>query len=233
MRKYVCSICGYVYDEAAGIPAAGIKPGTRWEELLEGWVCPLCGASKEEFRVMEPEGASNVRPAAPAAAGKANSPTAMPGEEKLREFTAGELSALCSNLARGCEKQYRAEESELFLQLAEYFKARTPAPERAGTAELLARVEADLNRGFPEANAAAREAGDRGAKRALVWSEKVTRILNALLKRWEKEGEAMLEHTNLYVCDICGFVYVGDNPPELCPVCKVPGWKFSQIERRA
>ena len=95
------------------------------------------------------------------------------------------------------------------------------------------RVEADLNRGFPEANAAAREAGDRGAKRALVWSEKVTRILNALLKRWEKEGEAMLEHTNLYVCDICGFVYVGDNPPELCPVCKVPGWKFSQNVRRA
>ena len=43
----------------------------------------------------------------------------------------------------------------------------------------------------------------------------------------------MLEHTNLYVCDICGFVYAGDNPPELCPVCKVPGWKFSQIERRA
>ena len=106
-------------------------------------------------------------------------------------------------------------------------------PESAELSGLLERVGRDLSVGFPQAEAAAKENGDRGAQRALVWSGKVTRILDALLKRWEKEGEAMLEHTNLYVCDICGFVYVGDNPPELCPVCKVPGWKFSQIERRA
>ena len=150
-----------------------------------------------------------------------------------RELSAGELSALCSNLARGCEKQYRGEESALFTQLADYFTAKTPVPESAELSGLLERVGRDLSVGFPQAEAAAKENGDRGAQRALVWSGKVTRILDALLKRWEKEGEAMLEHTNLYVCDICGFVYVGDNPPELCPVCKVPGWKFSQIERRA
>lgn len=53
VKKYVCSICGYVYDEAAGIPAAGIGPGTRWEDLPEGWVCPLCGASKDLFNPVD------------------------------------------------------------------------------------------------------------------------------------------------------------------------------------
>ncbi|MFA6688893.1 MAG: hypothetical protein WCR05_05915 [Sphaerochaetaceae bacterium] len=42
----------------------------------------------------------------------------------------------------------------------------------------------------------------------------------------------MFEHTGVYVCTICGFVYVGDNPPALCPVCKVPNWKFEKIEGR-
>ena len=41
-----------------------------------------------------------------------------------------------------------------------------------------------------------------------------------------QEGERMLAHSGVYVCSVCGFVYVGDAPPELCPVCKVPAWKF-------
>ena len=49
MKQYVCSVCGYIYDEAAGIPDDGIAPGTLWEQLPEDWVCPLCGAAKSEF----------------------------------------------------------------------------------------------------------------------------------------------------------------------------------------
>lgn len=49
MAKYVCSVCGYIYDEAMGIPEEGITPGTTWDELPEGWVCPLCGVDKSEF----------------------------------------------------------------------------------------------------------------------------------------------------------------------------------------
>ena len=40
----------------------------------------------------------------------------------------------------------------------------------------------------------------------------------------------MAENTNVFVCTICGFIYIGDNPPQLCPVCKVPSWKFEKIE---
>ena len=49
MKKYVCSICGYVYDEAKGDPDNGIAPGTKWEDLPDDFVCPLCGADKDVF----------------------------------------------------------------------------------------------------------------------------------------------------------------------------------------
>ena len=47
--RYVCSLCGYVYDEAVGAPDGGVKPGTALEDLPEDWACPLCGAPREEF----------------------------------------------------------------------------------------------------------------------------------------------------------------------------------------
>lgn len=49
MKKYVCTVCGYVYDEAEGAPDEGIEPGTKWEDIPEDWTCPMCGASKSEF----------------------------------------------------------------------------------------------------------------------------------------------------------------------------------------
>ena len=49
MKKHVCNLCGWVYDEEAGLPEEGIAAGTKFEDLPEDFVCPLCGASKEEF----------------------------------------------------------------------------------------------------------------------------------------------------------------------------------------
>ena len=49
MDKYECTICGYVYDPAAGDPDHGIKPGTLFADLPDDWVCPLCGAAKDMF----------------------------------------------------------------------------------------------------------------------------------------------------------------------------------------
>jgi len=49
MDKYECSVCGYVYDPEMGDPDSGIKPGTSFEELPDDWVCPVCGASKDQF----------------------------------------------------------------------------------------------------------------------------------------------------------------------------------------
>ena len=49
MKKYVCSVCGYEYDEAVGDPEHGIVAGTAWADLPEDWVCPLCGVGKDQF----------------------------------------------------------------------------------------------------------------------------------------------------------------------------------------
>lgn len=49
MKKYVCELCGYVYDEELGLPEAGIAPGTKFEDLPEDFECPLCGAGKDQF----------------------------------------------------------------------------------------------------------------------------------------------------------------------------------------
>ncbi|MEG2769990.1 MAG: rubredoxin, partial [Oscillospiraceae bacterium] len=113
MSKYVCAICGFVYDEAVGIPSAGIAAGTLWESLPDSWECPICGASKSAFKKQEEEKPAVAKPVAVVKDVKT---------EDLRQLSIGEVTALCSNLAKGCEKQYLQEETALFLQLAEYYK---------------------------------------------------------------------------------------------------------------
>lgn len=49
MKRYVCGVCGYVYDPADGDPDSDIKPGTAFEDLPDDWSCPACGADKDEF----------------------------------------------------------------------------------------------------------------------------------------------------------------------------------------
>jgi len=53
MKKYVCSVCGYVYDPALGDPDSGIAAGTAFEDLPDDWVCPVCGAAKDAFEPQE------------------------------------------------------------------------------------------------------------------------------------------------------------------------------------
>ena len=53
MKKYVCTVCNYIYDPEKGDPDNGIQPGTSFEQLPEDWVCPVCSAAKSEFSVSE------------------------------------------------------------------------------------------------------------------------------------------------------------------------------------
>lgn len=52
-RKWMCVVCGYIYDEALGVPEEDIAPGTRWEDVPDTWTCPDCGATKEDFEMVE------------------------------------------------------------------------------------------------------------------------------------------------------------------------------------
>jgi rubredoxin len=49
MDKYVCTVCGYIYDPALGDPENDVEAGTSFENLPDDWVCPVCGADKDQF----------------------------------------------------------------------------------------------------------------------------------------------------------------------------------------
>ncbi len=215
--RYVCQICGYIYDEA--------KEKVPFDALPDTWKCPLCSAPKSDFKpeaAQKPADAEDAKPVS----------LMIPDDTDLKKLSAGQLSALCSNLARGCEKQYKAEEADLFSELAAYFAAVTPPVNDAGVESIAALLQSDIDN-YSAVRAAADEASDRGVARICVWGERVTRMLSSLVGRYLNEGEPMLSDTDIWLCTVCGFVYVGDAAPEICPVCKVPAWKFEKIEGRA
>lgn len=208
--RYVCQICGYIYDDE--------KEKIPFSDLKEDWKCPLCGASKSDFIPEKKEvKQQDVEPS--------------DSKENMEELSIGQMAALCSNLARGCEKQYKNEESNLFKQLAEYFASITPMIEDSTVERIAKLLQEDVNN-YSTLKSVTEKENDRGAQRVCVWGEKVTRMLNSLIQRYIKEGEQMLVDTNIWVCTVCGFAYVGKEPPKLCPVCKVPDWKFEKIEGR-
>ena len=203
-KEYVCTVCGYVHKG----------------ELPDGFICPVCGAGIDAFKevVKDSSTVKHVKPS-----------------ENLAdsELSAMEMSIICSNLARGCEKQYLFDEKNKFEELAKFFR-NSAVNNKAShdIRDLSALLSKDLDEYYPYANSIADENGDRGAKRSLVWSEKVSRMLQSLLVRYEKEGDKMLENTGVFICSVCGFIYVGNEAPELCPVCKVPSWKFEKVQGR-
>lgn len=210
--QYICRICGYIYDDA--------KEAVPFDQLPDTWRCPLCGAAKQDFALKTDRAQAAAKPAP------------IQADMEVTALSPGQLAALCSNLARGCEKQYKAEEAGLFWELADYFAAVTPPISDASVESVAALLQNDAD-AYAGVRAAADENGDRGAARVCVWGEKVTRMLSSLVGRYLREGEAMLADTSIWICTVCGFVYVGDNAPDLCPVCKVPAWKFEKIEGRA
>ncbi|MBN1499182.1 MAG: rubredoxin [Spirochaetes bacterium] len=219
MKKWICTICSYEYDETLGDPDGGIAPGTKWEDIPEDWICPVCGAGKYDFeeKKITPKSASTAK--------------TIVSDEDLRELSFGELSALCSNLSKGCAKQYRIQESDLFNQLAEFYKSKTGSFKENQLSDIASLIQQDLSTGYEQLNSAASAAKDRGSLRAFAWGEKVSKIISSLLSRYEKQQDILLEDNHVFVCDICGFIFVGKELPEVCPVCKVPNRKFTEIRK--
>ena len=142
MKEYVCSVCGYVHKTDG--------------ELPDDFKCPLCGAGKDAFKLKDDT------------AKQSESILEKPHTEK--ELSAMEMSIICSNLARGCEKQYMPKESENFKKLADFFRSKAMPVNEANTEKLLELIEKDLSVGFPYGNAVANEQHDRGALRCQVSS---------------------------------------------------------------
>ncbi|MCR4766281.1 MAG: rubredoxin [Bacteroidaceae bacterium] len=218
--KYKCSICGYVYDDA--------NEGVSFADLPDSWQCPLCGAPKAAFEPFEEEVPKEVAPAAPVVEQALQSDEI---DDSMQQLSVGQMAALCSNLARGCEKQYMPKESLLFNELAEWFTQHAPKVNDATVEAIAAQLQQDI-KDYKTVNDTCIQQSDRGAQRVLGWGEKATRMLSSLISRYQREGDTLLADTEIWVCSVCGFVYIGQQAPELCPVCKVPAWRFNKIERR-
>ncbi|MEG2621133.1 MAG: rubredoxin [Bacilli bacterium] len=227
MKKFKCTICGYIYDELKGIPEKGIEPGTRWVDLPDDWKCPWCGAPKAMFKEITEDVKEEV---VIQNEDKEEIVASHDDTEKLREVSYGELSAICSNLSKGCKKQYLEQEGNLFDELSHYFKSKETINNNDNSYDdLISKINSDLEKEYPIIKKLCLEKKDRATLRAITWGEKSTLILKSLLERYKKEGSAFLENTNVYVCDICGFIYVGNSVPEVCPICKVPSLKILQV----
>lgn len=237
MAKYICTLCKYVYDEDVGIPEKGIAPGTKWADLPDDWVCPLCGSRKTEFELMEGQPSAPTKEKRPepkviasdvSLEGAVKVPAGY-GDDDLRALSYAEAAVLCSNLSKGCEKQYLMEESAAFKEISDFYMSK--AGRIDGTFDdLMALIEENLSTN-EDALKIGKKSGDRGAYRVTLWNNSVSKILDSLLRRFSEEGASMLENTNIYVCDICGFIYVGDEPPAICPICKVPSVKLLKVRR--
>lgn len=138
------------------------------------------------------------------------------------------LSAVLSNLSKAAEKQELFESAERFSELAALVDGTEVSD--ASIEALRAEVVRDGERDYPALQAAGAEAGDRGVLRAVKWGEKVTTAQRALIDRYASKGDELLEDKQLYVCEACGFIFLGDEPPEICPVCKAPAARFSKVK---
>lgn len=210
MKKYRCTICGYIYDEAI--------EKVKFSDLPDDWQCPLCGAPKslfEELRDDEDEKKEDL--------------IVEEEEDKdLRSLSNYEISLICSNLARGCEKQYMDEEHLLFLELANYFEKKEDMVSKP-IEEVKKMIDDDINK-FEQAVVVFDKYNDRGAKRVATWANKTTNIMKTLIDNYKSKGLDYIKNNKIWVCDICGFVFVGDNPPQVCPICKVPNFKILEVE---
>ncbi len=211
MKKYRCKICGYVYDDA--------KEKIKFEDLPDDWKCPLCGAPENLFEEIKEEQKEETHE---------EKKEIEEDPEELRELSKEEIAYICLNLAKGCEKQYLEEEQTLFNEIANYYLKKETSSE--GTLkDIKSLIEEDTKK-LENAMETADKYQDRGAKRVINWASKTTNIVNALLERYEKEGNEFIKHTKIWVCDICGFVYIGEEPPKACPICKVPSFKILEVE---
>ncbi len=173
MQKYICTVCGYIYDEALGRPQENILPGTVWREVPNDFMCPLCGATKDEFVLQQAEQKDEQKSVSDA--------TALELSQDKAERSNAQLSVIFSNLAKGCEKQYLPDESKLFQELANHYAQRSQVLTEDSFEAMRILLQKDLNYSFGEANNQARRVMDRGSLRALTWSEKVSKIINAIL----------------------------------------------------
>jgi len=224
MKKYKCTVCGYIYDPAQGDPTQGIAPGTPFEALPAEWRCPRCKQGKDKFVPMEEE-----KPANPYAGTQT--------EKNLEAAFAGESMARnkYTYFASKAKKEGFEQIAALFLQTAENEKehAKLWFKELNGigdTAENLAAAAAgenyewtDMYEGFAKTadEEGFHELAERFRGVAAIEKHHEERY-RALLHNVEAKEVFAKSEVKVWECRNCGHIVVGTAAPEVCPVCNHP-----------
>ena len=116
---------------------------------------------------------------------------------------------------------------DLFRELSKYYEELESA-KTGSLDDVINMVNSDIN-SFSKAMEVFSKYDDRGAKRVVNWASKSTNIMKVIIDTYKEKGIDYIKNTKIWVCDICGFIYVGDNPPKVCPVCRVPSVKILEV----
>ena len=119
------------------------------------------------------------------------------------------------------------EEKDLFRELSRHYEELESA-KTGSLDDVIDMVSSDIN-SFSKAMEVFSKYDDRGAKRVVNWASKSTNIMKVIIDTYKEKGIDYIKNTKIWVCDICGFIYVGDNPPKVCPVCRVPSVKILEV----
>ena len=215
MKKYRCTICGYIYDEEV--------EKIKFEDLPEDWKCPLCGAPKNLFEEIIEENQKEIDNK-----NEINEKTNEEVFEEYKELTNEEMAYICSNLAKSCEKQYKEKEQKLYETLFKYYENKI-MPKEIEINELCNLYKEEIGL-YDEIKEAAKKNNDSGTLRAITWSSKVSAIIRNIITEYQEKGIEYIKENKIWVCTICGFIYIGSNPPTYCPVCKVPNIKIVEVK---
>ncbi|QEN08216.1 rubrerythrin family protein [Oceanispirochaeta crateris] len=143
-------------------------------------------------------------------------------------FSDNSLSIIFSNLAKAAGRQQNYETEEFYNGLSgEYTASKSGIKDLSALKENIAQ---SLKQDYPELQKQAESIGDRGVLRALKWGEKVTTIQKSLVDRFLSKGESLMEGKDIFICEACGFIFLGETAPAICPVCKAPESRFSKIK---
>ncbi len=153
--------------------------------------------------------------------------------EQKESYSYGQLAFIFSNLAKAAEKQTHNEMSSLMNELSTYFSHSIPLEDDMNKEALLSSLMNTIGTLYPSVTESGEAVGDRGALRCATWGKKGASIHKSLLARDEKQGDALIEGKDVYVCQACGYIAISEEVPSLCPICKAPSSRFVKIKKGA
>lgn len=150
-------------------------------------------------------------------------------------IVSGERAPILSNLAKAAEKMQAPDLAVRLLNLSKSCDLTLDAVDREMSPasntwdSCAAQNQILLTRAYPSIESALETGPDRAVLRVDTWGKKVAAVQKSLLQRYIQKGDDLVRDKELFVCEACGFIFLGDAAPAICPICKAPASRFVKI----